>query len=160
MENEPAAPTPPPLRESVAKPYFAGSGEPPKKGTGSGWILALAIMQVVGALIFYGMANIGQSDHAISGLMPAKMSTASLVVMLGLAAIYFGLWFWSKKALFAALLTTLIVFLTFVALDAVVEPLSLLRGIIIKIVVVAGLCTALKKAYVEKREREMGSSQS
>lgn len=78
-----------------------------------------------------------------------------LAVMLTLSAVFFGLWIWAKASPFPALLTTLIVFVTFHLVDAVIDPFALLRGIVIRIVILVGLVTALKKAYVAKREREL-----
>ena len=83
-----------------------------------------------------------------------------LVILLGLSAIYFGLWIWGKKAPFAALLTALIIFVTVHLLDAVFEPTNLVRGIIVKVAVIVGLSTALKKAYTKKREAELEASHS
>jgi hypothetical protein len=40
----------------------------------------------------------------------------------------------------------------------VLDPMSLLRGIIMKVVIIAGLATALKKAYVAKREKELAAA--
>lgn len=82
----------------------------------------------------------------------------SVIVTTVLAAIFFGLWLWGRKSPFPALLTALIVFVTFHLLDAVLDPMSLLRGIIMKVVIIGGLATALKKAYVAKREKELAAA--
>jgi hypothetical protein len=100
-------------------------------------------MQSMGALVLYALS------HAQPG------SEFGLALMLSLSAIFFGLWVWGKRAPFAALLTALIVWVTFQLVGAVIEPESLFRGIIIKGAVLVGICTALKKAYVAKREQEL-----
>ncbi len=87
-------------------------------------------------------------------------ATMTLVVMMVLAVIFFGLWIWGKTAPFAAILTALIIFVSVHALDAVLDPMALFRGIILKIVMLTGMCTALKKAYEAKRERELSESQN
>lgn len=144
---------PPPLQpapetektSSISKPYWA----PKEHGNGRGWILALAIMQTLGSFVLFGMQN------SVEG---GETPVLSLAIMLGLAAIFFGLWIWGKTAPFAALLTALIVFVSFHLLDAVIDPTSLLRGILVKIIVLVGLSSALKKAYVAKREKELEAS--
>ena len=161
MENPPLQPqgaTPtPPASPSAAKPYasaakpYPGSDAAQSSGNGRGWILALAILQIIGGIILFAMSR---------DTMEPLAAIIMLVIVLGLAVIYFGLWFWAKKSPFPALLTTLIVFLTFHLLDAVFDPASLFRGIIVKIVLVAGLATAVKKAYVKKREAELDATQS
>ena len=79
----------------------------------------------------------------------------TLAILLGLAAFYFGLWIWAKKSPFAALLTALLVFVSVHLLDIVLEPANLFRGIIVKIILLVGLCNALKNAYRKKREAEL-----
>lgn len=144
MSEIPTPPQPRPVPSSVKY----SSGEPTAKaGNGSGWILALAILQLVGGLIMYGIT----ATKAPAG----EASVIVLISTMGLAAVFFGLWVWGRKSPFPALLTALIVFVTFHLLDAVLDPLSLLRGIIVKIVILVGLGTALKKAYVAKREKEL-----
>jgi hypothetical protein len=148
MENQP-----PPLvspRPSAAQPY-PGPDSSISRGNGRGWILALAILQLIGGLVIFAMTR-EQVEPLTANIM--------LIFLLGLAAIYFGLWVWGKKAPFAALLTALIIFLTVHLLDAVFEPANFFRGIIVKIILVGGLCTALKKAYTKKREAELEASQS
>ena len=151
METPPAADLPPPIKtESVTKPYWE-EGKKSERGNGRGWILALAAMQTLGSFVMFGMQN------SVSN-KPAPI--LSLVVMLSLGVIFFGLWIWGKTAPFAALLTALIVFVSFHLLDAVIDPASLLRGIIVKVIMLTGLGTALKKAYMAKREKELEEAQS
>jgi hypothetical protein len=146
----PAAPLmadiPPPVVPSSVK--YSTEESPSKPGNGSGWILALAILQFVGGLVLYGM-TISKSSASDRAAMLVLITT------MGLAVIFFGLWIWGRKSPFPALLTALVVFVTFHLLDAVLDPMSLLRGIIMKIVIIFGLCTALKKAYIAKREKEL-----
>ena len=145
--NDPAAPTPPPLPSSVKY----STGDPAATpGNGSGWILALCIMQFFGGLIMYAVtaSNSSRTDPGALGILITTMS---------LAAIFLGLWLWGRKSPFPALLTTLIVFVSFHLLDAVFDPSAILRGFIVKILILAGLGTALKKAYVDKRRKELAA---
>ena len=145
MENlPPATPVSPSPIPSAAKPY--PGAESTKRGNGRGWILALAILQFCGGLFNYGLTK-STHDDAPAGFV--------LATMLGLSAIFFALWIWGKKAPFAALLTALIIFVTVHLLAAVFEPLSLFKGIILKLAFLVGLSTALKTAYTRKREAEL-----
>jgi hypothetical protein len=147
--SPPATPTPPPAVTSSV--HYPGTAAPTKPGNGSGWILALSILQFVGGLVLVGIS-------ASKGSLDDGEAIGSLIVTTTLAAIFFGLWLWGRKSPFPALLTALIVFVTFHLLDAVLDPMSLLRGIIMKVVIIAGLATALKKAYVAKREKELAAA--
>ncbi len=91
-------------------------------------------------------SNSSRSDAGALGVLITTMS---------LAAIFLGLWIWGRKSPFPALLTTLIIFVTFHLLDAVFDPTAILRGIIVKILILTGLGTALKKAYMDKRRKEL-----
>jgi hypothetical protein len=142
--------TPPPSPAVPSSVNYSSATAPTKRGNGSGWILALSILQFVGGLILFGM--VASKSSADEG-----GAIGSLIATTVLAAIFFGLWLWGRKSPFPALLTALIVFVTFHLLDAVVDPMSLLRGIIMKVVIIGGLATALKKAYIAKREKELAA---
>jgi hypothetical protein len=151
MENpQPPAIPPSSNTPSAAKPYPGAEPSKPR-GNGRGWILALAIMQALGGFFIFVTSR---------GTLAPEAAAIVLATMLGLSAIFFGLWFWGKKSPFAALLTTLIIFVTFHLLDAVLDPMSLARGIFVKIIMLVGLSTALKAAYTKKREAELQASQS
>ena len=130
---------------SAAQPYPGPDSASPR-GNGRGWILALAILQAVGGLFIFMTTR--------ETLAPVA-AQITLAILLGLAAFYFGLWIWAKKSPFAALLTALLVFVSVHLLDIVLEPANLFRGIIVKIILLVGLCNALKNAYRKKREAEL-----
>lgn len=143
-----ATPTPTPGNKNSTSIQYSAGEAPKAKGNGSGWILALSIMQAVGGLVMFAItASAGGADN------PEAMGV--LVGMLFLAAVFLGLWIWGRKSPFPALLTTLIVLVTFHLLDAVLDPASLFRGIILKIIMLVGLVTATKTAYLAKREAEL-----
>lgn len=133
-----------PERPSLSRPYEAPGLPNSKKGNGSGWILALAIMQFLGGLILWAMSD-----------TVGAVSVVSLVILMLLAAAFFGLWLWGRKSPFPALLTALILFVSMHLLDAVFDPATLLRGFLVKIVMLVGLSVALKQAYMQKRQREL-----
>lgn len=141
---------PPPPQPASSPLHYSNETVAAKRGNGSGWILALSLLQLIGGLIMYGMtaSKLPADDPGAIGV---------LVTTVGLAAVFFGLWLWGRSHPFPALLTALIVLVTFHLLDAVLDPLSLLRGIIMKVVIIVGLCTALKKAYFAKREKELAA---
>lgn len=141
-------PAPGPGNEKPSSIQYTASEAPKAKGNGSGWILALSIMQTVGGVVMFAMS-------ASAGGAGSPEAIGVLVVMLLLALVFFGLWIWGRKSPFPALLTTLVIFVSFHLLDAVLDPASLLRGILIKIVMFVGLVTATKTAYMAKREAEL-----
>ena len=86
MENPPLQPqgaTPtPPASPSAAKPYasaakpYPGSDAAQSSGNGRGWILALAILQIIGGIILFAMSR---------DTMEPLAAIIMLVIVLGLA---------------------------------------------------------------------------
>lgn len=151
MSDPTPTPPPPPLPPKPLSSLKYSTGEPAATpGNGSGWILAIAIMQFFGGLIMYAItaSNSSRTDAGALGVLITTMS---------LAGIFFGLWLWGRKSPFPALLTALIVFVSFHLLDAVFDPMAILRGIIVKVLILVGLSTALKKAYRDKRQKELAA---
>ena len=82
----------------------------------------------------------------------------AFVIPMGIGVIFLGLWFWAKKAPLRALVTALALFVTVHAVDALVDPKALMRGVILKVLVIAGLAGGIKAALeigpvVAERER-------
>lgn len=73
-----------------------------------------------------------------------------LVVNIILAAIYAGLGFWAKKKAFAAILTGTLIYLSVMILNAFVNPLTIIQGIIFKVVFLVAFIKAAYGAYKYK----------
>jgi prepilin signal peptidase PulO-like enzyme (type II secretory pathway) len=89
---------------------------------------------------------------------PENWITMGLFVFL--AGVFAVLAFWTKKRPYTAIITALSIYIVLHVLSAILEPASIVRGIIVKIIVVVMLVTALKNAKEiqqwmdAKRERE------
>lgn len=94
----------------------------------------------------YWVAGLNMIPYLISGGM------AIMLVGLVISGIYLGLALWSKSRPFPALLTALILFIALNLLDVVVDPMSIFRGIILKVIVLSALIYALR--YL-KRDQEL-----
>ena len=134
----------------------------------SNWILFLSISFVVFGTIFGFMnkseadkakANIAHFDSEMTIPTPIKGKTYTVgelrtaldkeVTFLFatnyfLGLIMFGLYFWSKKNPFAAMVTALTVYLSVIVLSAIIDPHSIYQGIIIKIFVITALINGIK----------------
>lgn len=77
-----------------------------------------------------------------------------LLVNLVLGGIYVGLWRWAKSNPFMAAVTALILFLGVHVISAVVEPKTLVQGVIIKILFTVGLIHAVKAGAEARRAME------
>ncbi len=73
---------------------------------------------------------------------------AHLVVNAILACIFLVLAYWSKQKPFAALLSALLLYVMIIALNAVVEPMTLLKGLLVKIILISFLVKGIYSASV------------
>jgi hypothetical protein len=138
------------------------------------WLLAISILTLItGAILFaVGKNNvedqIQQAERATAHLDPevrdARFKAATgmtfdeavahdrgqvnllLVVNIGLAAFYLGMWFWAKRNARAATVTALLMFVTTIVVNAVLEPNTLYQGIIVKILFIVALAKAISVA--------------
>jgi prepilin signal peptidase PulO-like enzyme (type II secretory pathway) len=89
---------------------------------------------------------------------PENWITIGLFVFL--SGIFTVLAFWTKKKPYTAIITALSIYIALHALSAILEPASIIRGIIVKGIVIVMLISALKNAKEiqqwldAKKERE------
>jgi hypothetical protein len=69
-----------------------------------------------------------------------------------LAAVMLGLFFWSRRAPFPAMVTGLCVYLAVIVLNAVIDPKTLYQGILIKALFISAMIAGIKAA-MEERDR-------
>jgi len=77
----------------------------------------------------------------------------ALILNLVLAAIMFGLWRYSRKSPLVAIITALAVYGSVIVLNAIVDPKSIVQGIIVKIIVIGILIRGIRMA-LELRKAE------
>jgi hypothetical protein len=82
------------------------------------------------------------------------MVTALFVTNLILAVVYFGLWIWAKGQPFPAALIALLIFLAVQVVNLILDPKMLAQGWLIKVLIVAGLGSAVSAAYKHRKMQE------
>lgn len=84
-------------------------------------------------------------------------AVATLITNLILAMIFLGLARYSRKKPLACIMSGLALYAIIVILNAIVDPVSIVRGIIFKIVIIGLLVNGLKSALeVEKMKKDSG----
>jgi hypothetical protein len=144
-------------------------------------MLIVAVLTLFGGIFSYfsGMSDVDktlrEAETAFAGMTPAErdarlkesmgmtwpevvehdrgMVRFQAVVLGTLGAVFLGLWWWAQSNPFAAALTALLLFVTVMLVNAMVDPASLLRGIIVKIAVVVALFSAVSAGYRERARR-------
>ena len=118
----------------------------PKLRQARGWILAVGIIYLASAAVQVAIAGDRVSSDEI---------TFSFVTAGALFAIHLGLWWWAKTAPFAAALVALVLFVTLQVVWAAIDPESLARGLIIKVLFLIALIQAVKAGVdVQRLRRE------
>jgi hypothetical protein len=75
------------------------------------------------------------------GLIIGALSDMDLFVIVSnfiVGGIYLGLGFWAKKNPFPAILTGFCLYITIMVISAVVDPTSIVKGIIMKVIIIGG----------------------
>jgi hypothetical protein len=108
------------------------------------------------ALFFIGGLTViaGLAAYAVSKDHSTKINVLLTNVILG--AIYVVLGFWCKKKPLAAIISGLSLYVLIFVLNAVVNPLTIVSGIIFKIVIVGMFINGIKSAIeAEKIKKEL-----
>jgi hypothetical protein len=167
-----SAPTPPPL-PIKARPR-RGSGKHAQRiragsvRSASNWVLALAILQLLFGAVF-GFSTKRDADTEIARIermvtdaevganeaAPAiaewrRAVARSFAIPVGLGVAFFALWLWARKSALPALCTALGLFVIVHFADAIVDPAAILRGVLLKILVVGALASGIKSALQQR----------
>jgi hypothetical protein len=149
-----------------------------KVNRGRRWMLIVAVLTLFQAVFLYfsGMSEIDkairEAEHSDLGVSAAErdaeikattgMTWAELIeqsrgtvrLMAGIAGVlgaaFIGLWWWAQINPFGAALTALLMYVTSQVIGAMMEPESLLKGILIKIFIVVALFSAVSAGHRER----------
>lgn len=114
--------------------------------------LARHARKASGALIVVGIlqAVFGTFLVVMAGVIAARQDAeqdfsvgATAIVVYGIAVLFLGLGLWARRNPLPAAITGLVVFVTVHALDAVADPTALIRGIVVKVIIVLILIRAV-----------------
>lgn len=137
------------------------------------WIAALAIVFAIGGVIQMFMTKMEAekalarlsefNDDTVLAPINGKTYTAGelrakverepmevLILNLALAGIMGGLWLWGKRAPLPAIACALAIFIVVHVVNALIDPVSIVRGIIFKILAIAILTKGLKSALAAR----------
>lgn len=136
----------------------------------SKWVFAIAVMFVLFGTVM-GFMQKGTTDKARANLVQFEDSATWSVPVNGktvtvgelkrmiefeyysvfgvnyfLAIVMFVIFVWSKKSPFSAFVTALSIYLGVIVLNVIVDPKTIVQGIIVKIVVIVALINGIKAA--------------
>jgi hypothetical protein len=113
-----------------------------KKAKGA--LLTVAVMQTIfGALII----GVSKATLPAGETVPAVL----VITLVGIAAIFYGLYAWARRSPLPAAIVGLILFVTLHLIDALADPRQITRGLIVKVIIVAMLAQAIQAGVKYKR---------
>jgi hypothetical protein len=110
-------------------------------------LLAVAILQAIFGTILLLIA-------AKQALEPIHF-----VAVYGIAVLFFGLYLWARRNPLPAAIAGLVIFVTIHTVDALVDPPAILRGVLVKIIIVVILANAIS-AGVQHRKLTQQTSEA
>lgn len=145
----------------------------------SKWILAISILFIIFGTIsgFLNKSNankilndlnqyqesqkinklINGKEYTVGALKKQISKEVKLVFITNyfLAAIMFVLFLWSYKAPFPAMVTALCIYLATIALNAIISPVTIFQGIIIKIIFISSLVAGIRASLASRKTKNL-----
>lgn len=126
-------------RLEASHEYYAGHAKQVRSAQNT--IGVLSGLFVVGALISFLMNHDAPNGEAWQ----------ILGVNLFLALVMLGLWLWSKRSLLPAIIAALAIYVTVILGSALVDPKTIIQGIIVKFLVIGALIKGVQSALAARR---------
>lgn len=113
-------------------------------------LMWVAILQtVLGPVVL--MVQKSQAEKNAPPGMVYEVQPIAYVIIFGIAAAFWGLFFWARRSPLPAAIVGLILFVTLHLVDAVADPTTLMRGWLMKIIVIAILSKAISAGLKHRR---------
>lgn len=132
--------------------YLAGEAlSGPALASARRWILAVAVLMSIGTLILYMQLGEHAAAQGISDFESLRLYAVAPVAALTLC--FFGLWLWARKQPFAAAVVALALFVTLQVVNTILDPSTLVQGLIFKVIVTCVLIGAVRAGLQAQRVR-------
>jgi len=103
--------------------------------------------------ILYILAGLNALFGIVLGVL-MKFDIPTLIVCIVSALIYLGLGIWSRSKPFPAIVTGLIFYITLIIISAIVDPATIIQGIIWKVLIISGFYYGYKGAKEAEEIKE------
>ena len=121
-------------------------------GNAAGALFVVAALHVAGGVLLYALVRGNQA-------VEPGLARQVLILNIVLAAVYAGLGFWGRVSPLPAAIVGLVLFVSVMVVNAVLDPSSIVMGIIVKVIVIVVLVKAISSGVKHKRlKEEMGSA--
>ncbi len=116
-------------------------------------LIVVAVLSVIGGVVFFFILKSGPKEVA-------DQAPVVLAINLVLAAIYAGLAIWARVNPLPAAIVGLVLFVSVHVISAVIDPMSIAQGIIVKIIIVVVLVKAIQAGVKYRQLRAQMATSS
>lgn len=132
-----------------------------KLNKSSGALLAVAILQAIMGPVMLSMAK-SQAERQSPGQV-FEIQPVAYVIVFGISAAFFGLWFWSRFQPYLAAIIGLVLFISIWLLDVVSDPTAIYKGIILRVIIIGVLVKAIQagaeyRKLLDQQRHEQGNA--
>jgi membrane-associated HD superfamily phosphohydrolase len=120
-------------------------------------LFAVSILQFLGGILIYFLFK-GNRPYDMTQEEYERTLNLTLVVVLGLGVIFALLGFWARKAPLPSAIVGLVLFVSVHLLDALVDPTALVRGWLVKIIVIVVLIKAIQAGLKHRQIQDSMTS--
>jgi DNA-binding transcriptional regulator of glucitol operon len=115
----------------------------------AGALLAVAIIQTIFGPVALWLAK-SQLERENPGMV-FQIKPIGYVIVWGLAAVFYALYFWARSSPFPAAIVGLVLFVSAHVAAAIADPTTLAKGWLVKIIVVVVLAQAISAGAQHRR---------
>jgi predicted nucleic acid-binding Zn ribbon protein len=144
----------------------------------SKWILAISILFIVfGTILGFMQKSVAEKaqenlaqfeeSHVLEtpingkqytvGELRSKVNQEVILVFFTnyfLAAVMFALYLWARRSPFPAMVTALCVYLAVIVLNGIIDPKTLIQGVVIKVIFISAIVAGIKASLVARSVSE------
>lgn len=126
-------------------------------------LIIVGVLTLIGGFFLDKMlqseiASVRRNPNMIIDEAVVSQINLMIYAVYALGFIFFGLSFWAKKNPFAACLTGLIIYISAWLIDIASDPSMIMRGIIIKLIIISLLVNGVKAGIAWRQMQERGKA--
>jgi len=112
------------------------------------WLLLAAGLAAGTGILFYLMDMMSVDPEYEAKL--ARQARLLLITSLMLGLFCLGMWRWAARSVLGATVTALLGFVAFIAINAAIDPFTLVHGLVTKVILSAALISSIREALAAR----------
>ena len=113
------------------------------------YVVPIVVAVLMTLASWTGQVTVDGMEHIDFGIVGASNMPENARAVI-LSGIMIGLFFWGRKAPLPAIITALCVYLVVIVVNAVIDPSTIVQGIVLKVFFFLAMIAGIKAALVEQ----------